>query len=67
MITREQLREVGFSSRDYRLYYDAYTFDYLYNINTQELFSHCEVSGDTELIARVTNIEIFKELIELNK
>jgi len=67
MITREQLKEVGFTSRDYTLYYDAYTFDYQYNVKTQELFSHCEVAGDTELITRVTDIEKFKELIEIYK
>lgn len=67
MITREQLKEVGFTSIDYTLYYDVPNWDYEYNIKTQELFDHCEVEGATELIAKVTDIEKFKELIEIYK
>ena len=67
MITREQLKELDFLSTDYTLYYDVGNWDYEYNIKTQELFSHCEVDGTTEFIARITDIEKFKELIEIYK
>jgi pectin methylesterase-like acyl-CoA thioesterase len=67
MITREQLEEIGFLSPDNTLYYDTGMWDYEYNVKTQKLFSHCEVDGDTEFIARVTDIEKFKEIIEIYK
>ena len=64
MITKEQLEKIGFRSTDTTLYYDVDTWDYEYNIKTQELFSHCEVYGSTEFLTKVTNIEKFIELIE---
>jgi hypothetical protein len=68
MITKQQLEEIGFKSKDTTLYYDVDTWDYEYNIKTQELFNHCEVEGATEFLTKVTDIEKFIELIEtLNK
>ena len=64
-ITKAQLEAIGFRSKDATLYYDVGDWDYEYNIKTQELFSHCEVDGVTELITRVTSIEKLEELIEL--
>ena len=64
MITKEQLEEIGFSSTDDCEYYDVGSWDFIYNIKTQKLYSHCEVYGDVEFLANVNNIEKLKKLLE---
>ena len=65
MITRQDLKELGFScfKKDQSLFYDG-LFDYMYDIKTRVLYSHCEVDGDVEEIDTIKNIEQFKELIK---
>ena len=64
MITRAQLNEIGFSSEDNTLYYDAPNWDFEYNIKTQDLYRFSEVDGATDHLCRVTNIETLKEILE---
>jgi len=64
MITKEQLKENGFSSKNGFEYYDWGTWDFMYNIKTQKLYSHCEVYGDVDFLANVNNIEKLKKLLE---
>jgi hypothetical protein len=64
VITREQLEEIGFSSKDNTLYYDAPNYEFEYNVKTQDLYAFDEVDGSTEHLCRVTNIGTLKNVIE---
>jgi hypothetical protein len=67
MITKEQLKNIGFYTTDDVEYYDYWSFDYMFNIKTQKLYSHCEVYGDVEYLTIVNEIEKLKEILELLK
>ncbi len=65
MITKEQLEDIEFHSRDGCEYYDVGNWDFMYNIKTQKLYSHCEIYGDVEFLANVNNIEKLKDILEI--
>lgn len=65
MITKEQLENIGFHSTDSTEYYDWGSWDVMFNIKTQILYSHCEVNGDVEELTRVTDINKLVEIYEL--
>ena len=64
MITRDDLRNLEFAcfNKDRSLFYDG-LFDYMFDIKTQILYSHCEVNGNIEELALIKTIEQFKELL----
>jgi len=67
MITKGQLEDIDFRTLDDVEYYDVGTWDYMFNIKTQKLYTHCEVYGDVEHLADVSDIENLKEILELLK
>jgi hypothetical protein len=64
MITQEQLESIGFRSKDGHEYYDVGTWDMMYDIKTQTLYSHCEVDGVGEKHGRITDIQMLKDAYE---
>jgi len=67
MITKEQLKNIDFYTKDGIEYYDYWSFDFMFNIKTQKLYSHCETYGDVEYLTSVNEIEKLKEILELLK
>lgn len=62
MINREQLNSIEYYSKDGTLYTDA-SFDYEFNVKTQELWDINDGFGDPEFVCRITDFEKFKEII----
>jgi hypothetical protein len=65
MIKKEELNSIGFRSGNGYEFYDVGSWDFMYNIKTQKLYSHCEVHGDLEFLTSVNDIEKLKELLDI--
>jgi len=65
MIRKEELNSIDFRSDNGYEFYDVGIWDFMYNIKTQKLYSHCEVYGDLEFLTSVNDIEKLKELLDI--
>lgn len=65
MITKENLREIDFFSRDETEYFGD-NWQYMFNIKSQELWNFNDGFGEPDLLCKVTDFEKLKELITLN-
>ena len=65
MITREDLKSVGFISVNQWEYYDK-VFDLMFNIKNQMLYQHSEVDGELDELTRPNNLEDLKNLIDIH-
>jgi hypothetical protein len=64
MITKEQLNNINFFSRDDIEYYDGFGFNMMFNIKTHKLYFCCEYMGILDEVGRITKIEDLKETYE---
>lgn len=62
MITKAQLEENSFRNLGGDLYYYG-TYDYCFDIKTQELFVFNEKTGDMGFLCRITDINKLNDLI----
>lgn len=65
MITREELKEIDYTSKDNTHYHLFGEWEYEFNIKTQELWNINDGVGEPIFLCRVTEIEKLKELLEL--
>lgn len=65
MITRDNLKSIGFNSINNSTYYDAPNWEYEFDIHTQELWNINDGAGEPTFLCKVTDFEKLKELIEL--
>lgn len=64
MITKEELESIGFQSIDGHEYYDCGSWEMMYDIKTQTLYSFCEYKGLGEKHGRITDIQMLKDAYE---
>ncbi len=65
MITKEQLNSIDYVSNDSTSYVIPGSWEYEFNIKTQELWSINDGLGEPEFLCRVTDFEKLKELLEI--
>lgn len=65
MITKENLKEIDFFSRDETEYFGD-NWQYMFNIKSQELWNFNDGFGEPDLLCKVTDFEKLKELLNLN-
>jgi len=65
MVSKEQLNEIGFKSSDNYQFYDWGSFNIMFNIKTQKVFTHDEVYGVCEEICIIRDIDHLIEVYEL--
>lgn len=64
MIKPNELRDLDLHTTNGWEWFDG-SLDFLFNSKTQELFSHSEVDGSTEIICRIKDVEQLKEVVYL--
>jgi hypothetical protein len=57
MITKNELKTIGFSSVNETEYHDAFRFNWEYNIKNQELWFINDGLGEPEYIATISNLK----------
>ena len=65
MITKGNLKSLGFSSIDGVKYQDAYHFEYEFNIKSQELWNINDGWGEPTFLCKITDFEKLKEILAL--
>ena len=65
MVTKKQIKSLGFTTTNGNEYCDAPNWEYMFNIATQELYSINDGYGEPDLICRCRDLEHLKEVIEL--
>jgi hypothetical protein len=67
MITREQMMSIGYTvnKQEPDLYVVYGSWEYGFNIKTQELWHLNDGYGDPEFLVKITNFEKLKNLLEL--
>ena len=65
MITKEQLNSISYTSIDETEYVDIESWDYMFNIKTQELWFINDGVDEPELLCRITNFEKLKDLLNI--
>lgn len=65
MISKEELESEGLTTENGFEYYDYPTFDFMFDVKQQQLFTHCEVTGKVDYLCPMNNIEKLKEIILL--
>jgi hypothetical protein len=65
MITKEQLNSIDYVSNDNMSYVIPGSWEYEFNIKTQQLWSINDGFGEPELLCRVTDFEKLKELLDI--
>jgi hypothetical protein len=63
MILKEELETVGFHLIDSHYEYVHNSWEYMFNIKTQQLFAINDGYGDPELLCIITNFEELKKLL----
>lgn len=62
MITKEELEDAGYHTRDNVEFYDGNGPQSMYNIKEQALYMHCEVDGVGEKLCVIKEIDKLVEL-----
>jgi hypothetical protein len=66
MITEEQLKSIGYITKEGVSYRIPGTWEHDFNIKTQYLWNFNKGVGQPQFIEHVTNFERLKELLEIN-
>lgn len=65
MITKKQIESLGFTTTNGSDYYDAFNWEYMFNVHSQELYSINDGHGEPQLLCKCIDLDHLKEVIEL--